>query len=405
MTQVRRSLVLVGELPEPFGGVAMHCSNVCTELSRRGVDVHFLDSEPGSVKHLPLLASYSRVTGRYVRGGLSALRSPRVVRSWLALVFPVAHKIGPRASLQTLVFGHRTYATARHAGTRSIVAHHAGELGLSALVAAKALDAKVTLFIHGSEWTHPTWNRKLSAIVAERADRIIANSSYTRRLCMDATGRTDISVISPGVDHNRFHSSYRTPKCQDDPIVLFVGAMHPRKGADVLARAIPLLDDLPVRFVFAGPSGPLEPEVRSIISGFGAHDRVDFRGQLSSEEVPRVLAEAAIFVFPTVWGTEGFGMVAAEAMACGVPVVASRIAAIPEVVLDEETGLLVEPGDPVDLASKLRLLLGDPSRRHSLGRAGAKHVQQYRWDRFADKLVEDLNAESATLNARTRLAT
>ena len=405
MTQIRRSLVLVGELPEPFGGVAMHCYNVCIELRRRGVDVHFLDSEPGSVKHLPLLASYSRVTGRYVRGGLSALRSPRVVRSWFALVFPVAHKIGLRASLQALVLGHRTYATARRAGTRSIVAHHAGELGLSALVAARALDAKVTLFIHGSEWTHPTWNRKLSAIVAGRAHRIIANSSYTRQLCMDATGRTDISVISPGVDHGRFHPSCRTPECRDDPIVLFVGAMHPRKGADVFARAIPLLHDLPARFIFAGPSGPLEPEVRSIISGSGAHDRVDFRGQLSSEELPRVLAEAEIFVFPTVWGTEGFGMVAAEAMACGVPVVASRIAAIPEVVLDEETGLLVEPGDPVDLASKLRLLLGDPSRRRCLGRAGTKHVQQYRWDRLADELVEDLNAESATLTAQNRLAT
>ena len=340
-----------------------------------------------------------------MRGGLSALRSPRVVRSWFALVFPVAHRIGPRASLQALVLGHRTYATARRAGTRSIVAHHAGTRGLSALVAARALDAKVTLLIHGAEWTHPGWNRKLSGIVASRAHRIIANSSYTRRLCMEATGRTDISVISPGVDHGRFHPSYRNPERRDDPIVLFVGEMHPRKGADVLARAIPLLNDVPARFIFAGPSGPLEPEVRSIISDSGADDRVDFRGQLSSEELPRVLAEAEIFVFPTVWGTEGFGMVAAEAMACGVPVVASRIAAIPEVVLDEETGLLVEPGDPVDLASKLRLLLGDPSRRRSLGRAGTKHVQQYQWDRLADGLVEDLNAESATLTAHNRLAT
>jgi glycosyltransferase involved in cell wall biosynthesis len=405
VTQIRPSLVLVGELPEPFGGVAMHCDNVCVELRRRGVDVHFLDSEPGTVKHLPPLASYSRVTGRYVRGGLSALRSPRFVRSWLAFVLPVAYEIGPRATLQVLVLGHRTYETARRAGTRSIAAHHAGELGLSALVAARALGAKVTLFIHGSEWTHPTWNRKLSAIVAGRAHRIIANSSYTRRLCMDATGRTDISVISPGVDHGRFHPSDRTSECRDDPIVLFVGAMHPRKGADVLARAIPLLLDLPARFIFAGPTGPLEPEVRSIISRSGAHDRVDFRGQLSSEELPRVLAEADIFVFPTVWGTEGFGMVAAEAMACGVPVVASRIAAIPEVVLDEETGLLVEPGDPVDLASKLRLLIGDPIRRRCLGLAGTKHVQQYRWDRLADELVEDLNADSATLTAHNRLAT
>ena len=272
-------------------------------------------------------------------------------------------------------------------------------------MAARALDARVTLLIHGSEWTHPTYNRKLSAFVAGRADRIIANSSYTRRLCMDATGRTDISVISPGVDHSRFHPSSRPPGRGDDPIVLFVGAMHPRKGADVLARAIPLLRDLWVRFIFAGPSGPLEPEVRSIISGSDSDDRVDFRGRLSPEELPRVLAEAEIFVFPTVWGTEGFGMVAAEAMACGVPVVASRIAAIPEVVLDQETGLLVEPGNPADLASKLRLLLGDPSRRRCLGSAGIKHAQQYRWDHLADALAGDLNAGSATLSAQHGLAT
>ena len=392
MTATRRSLVMVGDLPEPFGGVALHCYNVCMELGRRGVDVHFLDSEPGSVKHLPPLASYARLTGRYVRGGSRRFAHHDSFAPGSLSWFPVAHRIGLRASLQALVLGHRTYATARRAGTRSIVAHHAGERGLAALVAARALDARVTLFIHGSEWTHPTWNRNLSAIVAGRAHRIIANSSYTRRLCMDATGRTDISVLSPGVDHSRFLPPPAPPD-GDDPIVLFVGAMHPRKGADVLARAIPLLRDLPARFIFAGPSGPLEPEVRSIISGSGADERVEFRGQLSSEELPRVLAEAEIFVFPTVWGTEGFGMVAAEAMACGVPVVASRIAAIPEVVLDEETGLLVEPGDPADLASKLRLLLGDPARRRCLGRAGIKHAQQYRWDRLAQALIEDLNAD------------
>ena len=152
MTPTRRSLVMVGELPEPFGGVALHCYHACTELARLGVDVHLLDSAPGRVKDLPPLAHYSRVTGRYVRGGFSALRSPRVVRSWFVLVFPVAHRIGLRPSLLALVLSHRTYATARLAGTRSIVAHHAGTGGLAALVAARALDAQVTLFVYGAEW-------------------------------------------------------------------------------------------------------------------------------------------------------------------------------------------------------------------------------------------------------------
>lgn len=389
MTPTNRSLVMVGELPEPFGGVALHCHHTCEELMGLGVGVHLLDSEPSARKHLPALASYGMVTGRYVRGGFSALLSPRLIRSWVALVIPVARRVGPRVSLQALVLSHRTYAKARRAGTRSIVAHHAGERGLAALVAAEALDARVTLFIHGAEWSNPTWNRCLAGIVATRAHRIIANSSYTRQLCKDATGRDDIAVLSPGVDHDRFLPRERPSERMGDPIVLFVGAMHPRKGADVFARAIGLLDDVPAHFVFAGPTGPLEPAVRSIVSEYD-DERVEFRGQLTSDEVPALLATADIFVFPTVWGTEGFGMVAAEAMACGVPVVASRIAAIPEVVLDGETGLLAEPGDPFDLASKLRLLLEDPGQRSRLGIAAAQHAQQYRWDRLAKGLVAGL---------------
>src|SRR6202042_2971037 len=98
--------------------------------------------------------------------------------------------------------------------------------------AARALDARVTLFVHGAEWSHPTWNRSLSGIVAAPAHRIIANSCYTRRLCTEATGRDDIEILSPGVDHDRFFPTDRSRERLDDPIVLFVGAMHPRKGAD-----------------------------------------------------------------------------------------------------------------------------------------------------------------------------
>ena len=132
MTATSRSVVMVGELPEPFGGVALHCYHTCQELARLGVEVHLLDSAPSAMKHLPPLASYRRLTKRYVRGGFAALRSPRLIRSWIVVVVPVAHRIGLRAALQALVLSHRTYEMARLAGTRSIVAHHAGERGLAA---------------------------------------------------------------------------------------------------------------------------------------------------------------------------------------------------------------------------------------------------------------------------------
>ncbi len=163
--------------------------------------------------------------------------------------------------------------------------------------------------------------------------------------------------------------------------------MHRRKGADVLARAIPLLSDVPARFRFAGPTGSLEGEVRSIVAGAGVGGRVEFLGELTFDELARTVAAADVLVFPTVWGTEGFGMIAAEAMACGVPVVGSRIGAIPEVVLDGRTGLLFEPGEAGDLASRLRLLLEDLPLRRRLGAHAAEHAGRYRWDLLADALL------------------
>ena len=125
----------------------------------------------------------------------------------------------------------------------------------------------------------PDLEPDLSGIRRHRAHRVIANSCYIRHLCMDATGRNDISVLSPGVDHDRFVSApMALCKRGGDPIVLFVGAMHPRKGADVFARAIALLDDIPASFVFAGPTGPLELTVKSIVWGYLRRNGSTFAG-------------------------------------------------------------------------------------------------------------------------------
>ena len=384
-----RAVMMVGDMPKPFGGVSLYCYHVCAELSRRGVAVHFADSEPSDEKILPPLASYRRVTGRYGRGTLEVLGSPAVLRSWAALTGTVANELGPRGGLQVLVIAARVHSVARRVGPERILVHHAGVRGLAAVVAGRALGIPVTVLVHGAEWASPRWNRRrLAAVVAQRADRVIANSDYTRQLCQSGSGRTDVEVAFPGVDHERFRPRRdQMGRQHDEPVVLFVGAMHRRKGADVLARAIPLLGDVPARFRFAGPAGSLDEEVRSIVAGAGIGERVEFLGELTFDEVAPTMAAADVLVFPTVWGTEGFGMVAAEAMACGVPVVGSRIGAIPEVVLDGRTGLLFEPGEAGDLAARLRILLENPTLRCRFGALAAEHAGRYTWDRLVDALV------------------
>jgi glycosyltransferase involved in cell wall biosynthesis len=262
------------------------------------------------------------------------------------------------------------------------------------LLAARATGARLTVFVHGAEWGHDDWRRlePVTTLVAQQADVVVANSRYTAGLCTDATGRTAIEVIHPGVDHERFHPE-RTPHTTAGGLtVLFVGHLHPRKGPIVLARAIPLVleqrrdagtDEPPVRFVFAGPDRGEAGAVREVIADHGLEASVQIRGAVATAELPDLYRSADVVVFPTVWRTEGFGMVAAEAMACGVPVVASRIAAIPEVVDDGVTGLLFAPGDERELAAKLALLLANEPLRRSMGAAGVERARTFEWSAFA----------------------
>jgi len=103
-------------------------------------------------------------------------------------------------------------------------------------------------------------------------------------------------------------------------------------------------------------------------------------------EVVQLYSHAAVFVCPSIY--EPFGLINLEAMACGTPVVASRVGGIPEVVVDGETGWLVEPGDATALGRALREALADPERARRMGEAGRRRVEaQFAWDRIADRTL------------------
>jgi starch synthase len=105
------------------------------------------------------------------------------------------------------------------------------------------------------------------------------------------------------------------------------------------------------------------------------------------EDVVQLYSHASLFVCPSVY--EPFGLINLEAMACGTPVVATRVGGIPEVVLDGETGQLVPPRDPAALADAVRRLLADPGRAAEFGAAGRRRVEaRFSWDRIAERTLE-----------------
>jgi rhamnosyl/mannosyltransferase len=132
--------------------------------------------------------------------------------------------------------------------------------------------------------------------------------------------------------------------------------------------------------------GELEAHFLHLASDLGIADRVVHARGVSREELPLYYRDADVFVLPSVW-LEAFGLVLAEAMASGTPVIGSRIGGIPYVIGD--AGLLVEPGDVGGLAAALRKVLDDPVLALELGARGRQRVlQEFTWSRTAARTLE-----------------
>jgi glycosyltransferase involved in cell wall biosynthesis len=175
------------------------------------------------------------------------------------------------------------------------------------------------------------------------------------------------------------------------PLILAVGRLKAPKDFPTLIRA---LGDLPpdsFEALIVG-DGPDRPGLEEEIQALELSDRVRLAGE--RRDVPQLLAAADVFVLSSA--SEGLPVSVLEAMAAGLPVVASRVGGVPEQVSDGETGLLVEPGDPNELAAALHRLTADPSLRRRLGAAGhARAEQAFDLDPFRRAHVELYSRELA----------
>jgi glycosyltransferase involved in cell wall biosynthesis len=193
-----------------------------------------------------------------------------------------------------------------------------------------------------------------------------------------------VRVVTAGMDPARFPWTAMTEK-KERPVktFLFAGLIHePMKGFHVLQEACAKLWRLRQDFEVAAttdPPGRLNPFTRAI-------------GWLSQEELPKALQQADVLVMPTI-AQEALGRTAVEAMAAGLPVVASCLGGLPFTVLDGRTGFLCRPGDPQDLAEKLAILLDQPQLRRQMGQAGRRRFEQhYSWPVIIDKHYKPLLA-------------
>ncbi|MFF4618906.1 glycosyltransferase [Nonomuraea jabiensis] len=353
------------------GGQNVHVAALAFALARRGHDVlvHTRRSSPEQPPNVPLS---DRVRVEYVRAGPPV----PIPKDELPPYMPAFAEQLARC-------------WARRAP--DIVHAHFWMSGTAALLAAG--DRPVVQTFHALGAVKRRWQGSADTSPPGRIDaerRIGREAAAVLATCSDEVGELRamgvpdhrISIVPCGVDLEHFTPEGPRAARGARPRVLSIGRLVPRKGVDTVLRALREVPEAELLIAGGSDGDPEAARLAGLAGAYGLADRVKVLGSVPHDEVPALMRSADVVV--TVPWYEPFGMVPLEAMACGVPVIASAVGGHLDTV--DGCGVLIPPRRPQALARELRDLLGAPQRAAELGAAGARRAtQRYGWPRVAEQ--------------------
>lgn len=212
--------------------------------------------------------------------------------------------------------------------------------------------------------------RMVEKLALSSAQLIVTASAFLNGEVERLVGEnSDIAIASPGSGPHSGPERIQRDS-QEQPLrLLFVGNCTPLKGLDYLIEAISLLKDVDLRLDIVGDVSIRPRYCDALVrktKALGIDKRITFHGAITSEDIGRFHSQADIFTFPSLY--EGFGIVLAEAMHAGLPIVATRTGPVNEIIREGENALLVPPADSAALAAAIRKLAADPAMRKNFGR-------------------------------------
>lgn len=274
----------------------------------------------------------------------------------------------------------------RRLGVRHVHAHFATHPAAAAYLIARVsadfhtpLPYSVTVHAHDIFIHQGGLARKLSGASFVRSISDFNVRFLQERLGPAGPDPTRFRVIHCGIDSSGYLSEESDRATRGPARILSIASLRPYKGITHLIEAVRTLraEGIDVECDVIG-EGELRKELEDQIERAGLQGRVRLQGGRTEEEVARALSTADLFVLPSVVAPdgqmEGIPVALMEALACGLPVVSTRISGIPELVVDGETGRLVEPEDPIGLATAIREVLADPDRSREMASAGRRKV-------------------------------
>ncbi|MFO8074926.1 MAG: glycosyltransferase family 4 protein [Egibacteraceae bacterium] len=352
------------------GGVRSHVASLCGELARRH-DVAILAPASAPLAGEDPLDAAVHVVGR-------------------AVAVPFNRSVARIAA--SPLAGRRTLATLRDLDPDVVHVHEPGVPAVALAAAQRGPQPVVGTFHAWSDRdrlyrsTGPYGRHVARALAARLAVSEVARHYHAAALGLPPSA---FEVVPNGVEVGSFATAEPLAEYVDPerPTLLFVGRLEPRKGLDVLIRAfLELRSRRPeLRLVVLG-DGPERARCERLLP-VAVRPDVLFLGAVDEADKARFHASADLFVAPNLGG-ESFGIVLLEAMAAGLPVVASAIPGFESVMADGREGRLVAPGDGFALAEAVTTLLDDPEARAAMAARGRETAERHAWPRVAERVEE-----------------
>ena len=350
--------------PPEVGGLESHVHFLCRALVERGHDVGVVTSRsiPGTPPE-------------------EVLDGVRVWRTW----FPA------RSTAGWVAHAAGSVPTALRAAAGADLLHAQAFQSIPPLQAARATSrAPLVATFHTSHFLRlarrPGWRTVLGRLVASTDANLAASREIAEVAESLAPGRR-VEALANGVETSIFRRVDPTEGAPSDGIkrIVVPRRLFEKNGVEYFIRALPaILETVPVEALLVG-DGPERPHLEALVARLGVSEHVRFLGARPHAEMPGLLCSADVAVFPSLM--EATSVAALECMACEVPVAASRVGGLPEIV-DDEVGALFAPADPADLARHVAVLLQRDDLRELGARARRRVVERWSNARLAERHIE-----------------
>ena len=385
------------------GGQGIYLKYIADEMVRQGHEVHAIVGPPYPFPMKGVILHAIHNNQYFVRKKRNIIEpdDPFAIFSPLNFYEYLASRTGAFSEIST--FGWRAYLLLRdlHARHRFDVIHDNQSVGYGLLM-MKTFGIPVVATIHHPlsidlvnvlERTQKFKNKlktvmfyptQMQAVVSKRLDHIITVSEDSKRAINRDFGVpfAKQTVVYNGIDRDVFRPLPGVKKKKGK--IIFVGNVEDgKKGFAYLLKAMPRIDGR-VTLTAVDGGAPHRKVTDRLMGTLGLEGRVEFTGKTSTEELVRHYSESELAIVPSVY--EGFGLPAAEAMSCGVPVISSDGGALPEVVGD--AGVVVPARDFEAIADAVNGLLADQNRMREMGRAGIERVKEhFNWEKAVREII------------------